>query len=76
VIFFLLHRFASLFQSLFQSALGFSGADGYAYGLQTSTNLVNWEVVSTNHPVQGRFTAPIVSATNSPNGFYRSVLLP
>ena len=56
--------------------LGFSGADGYDYLLQTSTNLVNWEVVGTNRPMQGNFTVPVASETNSPNRFYRSVLLP
>ena len=57
-------------------AVWFSGADGYAYALQTSTNLVNWEVVSTNHPVQGSFMVPIPATSTSPKRFYRSVLLP
>lgn len=38
--------------------LWFSGADGYAYVLQTSTNLLNWNNVSTNSPVQGGFNVP------------------
>ncbi len=54
----------------------FSGSDGYAYALQTSTNLVNWDVVSTNYPVQGSFSVPIPSVPNSPERFYRSMLLP
>ena len=56
--------------------LQFSGSDGYAYELQTSTNLAAWEIVSTNYPVQGAFTVPGPSVPNSPARFYRSVLLP
>ena len=56
--------------------LGFSGADGYAYVLQSSTDLVNWEAVSTNHPVQGSFNVPVPDMSISPNRFYRSVLFP
>jgi hypothetical protein len=54
----------------------FSGSDAFAYALQTSTNLVDWKVVSTNYPVQGNFSVPIPSPPNSPEQFYRSVLLP
>ena len=54
----------------------FSGSDGFAYALQTSTNLVNWNVVSTNYPVQGSFSVPIQSVPNLQERFYRSVLLP
>jgi hypothetical protein len=56
--------------------LCFSGADGYDYALQTSTNLVNWEIVSTNHPVQGSFKMPVPAMSISQERFYRSVLLP
>jgi hypothetical protein len=57
-------------------SLQFSGSDSYAYLLQTSTNLVSWNVVSTNYPVQGSFKVPIPSASNSGEQFYRTVLLP
>jgi hypothetical protein len=55
-------------------SLQFSGSDSYAYALQTSTNLVNWDRVSTNYPVQGRFCASPLQ--NSSARFYRTVLLP
>ena len=55
-------------------SLQFSGSDGYAYALQTSTNLVNWDTVSTNYPVQGHFCASPLQ--NSSARFYRTVLLP
>jgi hypothetical protein len=54
----------------------FSGSDGFAYALQISTNLVNWNTVSTNCPVQGYFSVPISPMLNSSEQFYRSVLLP
>lgn len=54
----------------------FSGSDAFAYALQTSTNLVNWDVVSTNCPVQGSFSVSIQPVPNSQERFYRSVLLP
>jgi hypothetical protein len=56
--------------------LSFSGADGYAYVLQTSTNLVDWNSVSTNSPVQGGFSVPVTPPAASPNQFFRTVLLP
>jgi hypothetical protein len=54
----------------------FSGSDGFAYALQTSTNLVNWNFVSTNYPVQGFFVMPVSSLANFPGQFYRSMLVP
>ena len=56
--------------------LQFSGSDGFAYALQTSTNLVNWTVAGTNCPQQGVFSLPLPLTPNSPERFYRSVLLP
>jgi len=56
--------------------LSFSGADGYSYVLQSSTNLTNWSSISTNSPVQGMFTVPISPGFNKQNYFYRSVLFP
>ena len=56
--------------------LWFSGADGYEYALQTSTNLQDWSSVSTNSPVQGGFGVPVIPANGSRRQFFRSVLLP
>lgn len=55
--------------------LSFSGADGYAYAVQTSTNLTDWISISTNYPVQGSFAVP-VNLSNATNQFFRSALLP
>jgi hypothetical protein len=54
----------------------FSGSDGFDYALQTSTDLISWNSVSTNCPVQGHFSVPISRAPTSQGWFYRSVLLP
>ena len=56
--------------------LQFSGSDAFSYVLQESTDLVNWIPISTNSPVQGSFNVSLPSAPNSPETFYRSVLLP
>jgi hypothetical protein len=57
-------------------SLQFSGSDAYRYELQESTDLVNWIPISTNSPVQGSFNVSLPSVPNSPETFYRSVLLP
>ncbi len=54
----------------------FSGSDAFDYALQTSTNLVNWNIVSTNQPAQGNFSAPIAPMPGAQKQFFRSVLLP
>jgi len=54
----------------------FSGADGFDYAVQTSTDLVNWQNVCTNQPAQGVLNFPIAPATGGQPRFYRSLLLP
>ncbi len=54
----------------------FSGADGYAYAVQTSTNLFDWRSIGTNQPVQGGFSVPANSVTGSASQYFRTVLLP
>ncbi len=66
----------TIIQTNGERSVQFSGSDAFAYALQASTNLVSWETVSTNFPVQGAFTSPVAPASNSSNRFYRSVLLP
>lgn len=54
--------------------LQFTGWDAWTYVVETSSNLVNWIPVSTNHPVNGVFgLAPV---PNPLRAFYRSRLLP
>jgi len=54
----------------------FSGADGFAYAVQTSSNLLNWTTISTNYPANGYFNFHDTPASGSPRRFYRSVLWP
>ena len=54
----------------------FSGAEGYAYAVQTSSDLLEWTSVTTNHPTNGSFTFTDMPPTASPRRFYRSALLP
>jgi hypothetical protein len=59
-----------------QTIVQFTGYDCHLYVLQTSSDLENWTNVSTNYPVQGYFSVPILPTSNSSKQFYRSVLLP
>ena len=54
----------------------FTGADGYAYAVQTSSNLLDWTAVTTNYPVNGSFNFVDTPPPGSPRRFYRSVLWP
>ncbi|HEX9046510.1 MAG TPA: hypothetical protein VF988_05740, partial [Verrucomicrobiae bacterium] len=56
--------------------VSFSGADGYAYLIQSSTNLIDWRTLSTNFPTAGSLAVPITWDTNTAGCFYRAVLLP
>jgi hypothetical protein len=53
----------------------FSGSDGFDYALQSSTDLINWNFVSTNCPLQGHFSVPVSPVSNLQEQFYRSLLL-
>jgi hypothetical protein len=56
--------------------LQFSGSDSYTYEVQASTDLMHWFPISTNQPTQGSFNVAIPPTPNSPQKFYRTVLLP
>jgi hypothetical protein len=54
----------------------FTGADAFAYAVQTSSNLLDWTTVSTNYPVNGSFNFMEAQPPGSPRRFYRSILQP
>jgi hypothetical protein len=54
----------------------FTGADGYPYAVQTSSNLLDWTAVSTNYPANGSFNFMDAPSPGSPRRFYRSILQP
>lgn len=54
----------------------FTGADGYAYAVQTSSNLLDWTAVSTNYPANGSFNFMDTPPPGSSRRFYRSILRP
>jgi hypothetical protein len=54
----------------------FTGADGYAYAIQTSSNLLDWTSVTTNYPIDGTFIFSESQTADSSLRFYRSLLLP
>ena len=54
----------------------FSGSDGYAYAVQSSSNLLCWTPISTNYPVNGFFNFADTPPPGSPRRYYRSLLLP
>jgi hypothetical protein len=54
----------------------FTGADAYAYAVQTSSNLLDWTAVSTNYPANGFFNFVDTPPPGSPRRFYRSILQP
>ena len=54
----------------------FSGIDGCSYGVQVSTNLINWATVSTNYPTNGFFYYADGPLPKFQSRFCRSILLP
>ena len=54
----------------------FTGADGFAYAVQTSSNLLDWTAVSTNYPANGFFNFMEAPPPGAPRRFYRSILQP
>jgi hypothetical protein len=67
---------SSVFQTGATPQVQFTGADGYAYVVQTSSNLLDWTAVSTNYPANGSFNFIDTPPPGSPRRFYRSVLQP
>jgi hypothetical protein len=53
----------------------FTGYDGHAYAIQTSSDLVNWASISTNCTVNGVVSFTNSMMLNASQQFYRSVLL-
>jgi hypothetical protein len=54
----------------------FTGADNGTYGVQVSSNLVDWTLVSTNVPSDGVFEFQDPAPGSGTRRFYRSILLP
>jgi len=56
-----------------QLTMSFSGYDGHAYAIESSSNLKDWIVISTNSPSDGTFE--ITNPATSGQQFYRAVVL-
>lgn len=52
----------------------FTGFDGFRYAVEESTNLLDWQAISTNEPADGFFEITLPGGAE--NRFYRSALLP
>jgi hypothetical protein len=59
-----------------QLELQFTGYDGYAYQVQSSTDLVNWITIDTQYPTNGTFSIVDPAGTSAEHRYYRSVLAP
>ncbi len=67
---------ASVRQAAGCAQIQFSGLDGLAYAVQTSSNLADWTTISTNSPINGSFTFSDTLTPGIPARYYRSCLLP
>jgi hypothetical protein len=67
---------ASILQTGPTLQIQFTGADGYAYAVQTTSNLLDWMTIGTNYPTNGVFNLPQIALPVSSTRFYRSVRLP
>jgi len=54
----------------------FSGIDGVAYAVQSSSNLEDWSTLGTNYPVFGVLSFADTLSPGVACRFYRSILLP
>ncbi len=65
--------------SVIQTSVGlqakFTGIEGIAYLVQSSTNFTDWQTVSTNYPFAGSFHCDL-PPVGGEHRFYRSVMLP
>ena len=58
-----------------QTVVQFTGYDDHAYAIEVSSDLKNWDSISTNYPVNGAFGLTNSPSVNPSQQFYRSVLL-
>ncbi len=58
-----------------QTVFQFTGDDSQSYLIETTSDLVNWTIVSTNSAVYGVFSFTNSPAPNTKAEFYRSVLV-
>jgi hypothetical protein len=63
-------------QSETGATVAFTGYDGFAYRVETSTNLINWRSISTNIPSNGVFRFAVSNGMSSVPQFYRTVVMP
>jgi len=68
--------FGAMFQTNGVWTLQFTGSDAFGYVLESSTDLLNWNAVSTNTPVLGILSFQIPQTAITSRQFYRSVLIP
>jgi hypothetical protein len=54
----------------------FTGFDGYAYNVQSSSNLLDWKPLLTQYPTNGAFIFSDPDATNFNQRYYRAALAP
>lgn len=54
--------------------LQFTGADGFSYAIESSTNLAAWQAIATNQPTNGVIEMELPPEVEK--SFFRSVLLP
>ena len=59
-----------------QIQIQFTGLDGHAYTVETSTDLVNWSGMGTQYPTNGIFTFTDPGSAGPGIRYYRSVLAP
>jgi len=57
-------------------SIRFTGLDDFTYGVQVSTDLLNWTTVTTNNPSNGFFDYVEPPALALPARFFRSTILP
>ncbi|MGD0349571.1 MAG: hypothetical protein ABSB84_04560 [Verrucomicrobiota bacterium] len=58
-----------------QVVVQFTGYDGHSYAIEVSSNLVDWNRITTNCPVGGVFSFTNSPTLNASPQFYRSILL-
>jgi hypothetical protein len=63
-------------QNYGQFQIQFTGLDGHAYTVETSTDLMHWSPVGTQYPTNGIFTFSDPGSAGPGTHYYRSVMAP